>query len=285
MATATRSRPDAIRDLGRRAAEIAETRVPGGSAVAESLARERAAGSGLLAGGVAYRFFIWLVPFGLVLAGIASFWADADPESLESMAKRFGIAGAAAASARAAFETEAHSRWYLLAVGLVLLVWSGTSAVRALRIAYALAWADRLGKLRRPIYASLLFAGVAVGGIVLGLAAQWVRHNAGRGWGLIATLALLVVYLGAATGVMNLLPHGGAPWTALWPGVVLVAVGQELMHVLVTFYLAPKLERSPELYGSLGAATVVLLWLYLTARLFVSAAFLNATLWDRRNRT
>ena len=37
------------------------------------------------------------------------------------------------------------------------------------------------------------------------------------------------------------------------------------MQVLVELYLAPKLSRSPSLYGALGGATVVMLWLYLIA--------------------
>jgi uncharacterized BrkB/YihY/UPF0761 family membrane protein len=46
--------------------------------------------------------------------------------------------------------------------------------------------------------------------------------------------------------------------------------------------LVPRLGRSSELYGSLGAATVILLWLYIIARLITLSAFLNATLWERR---
>jgi uncharacterized BrkB/YihY/UPF0761 family membrane protein len=57
----------------------------------------------------------------------------------------------------------------------------------------------------------------------------------------------------------------------------------QCLHLLVVYYLAAKLERAPELYGALGAATVFLLWLYLIARVIVSAAFLNATLWCRRH--
>ena len=38
----------------------------------------------------------------------------------------------------------------------------------------------------------------------------------------------------------------------------------------VILYIAPKLGRSSELYGTLGSATVVLLWLYLVARLIVA---------------
>ena len=49
-----------------------------------------------------------------------------------------------------------------------------------------------------------------------------------------------------------------------------------------SLYLVPRLGRSSELYGSLGAATVILLWLYIIARLVTLSAFLNATLWERR---
>jgi uncharacterized BrkB/YihY/UPF0761 family membrane protein len=58
----------------------------------------------------------------------------------------------------------------------------------------------------------------------------------------------------------------------------------EEVHLVVVLYLAPRLGRSSSLYGPLGAATVILLWLYLTARMITGAAFLNATLWERRRR-
>jgi hypothetical protein len=44
---------------------------------------------------------------------------------------------------------------------------------------------------------------------------------------------------------------------------------------------APKLTRAPALYGSLGTAATLLAWLFLIARLMVSSAFVNATLWRR----
>ena len=62
---------------------------------------------------------------------------------------------------------------------------------------------------------------------------------------------------------------------------MLVALGTQVIHLAVVLYLAPKIGRSSELYGALGAATVILLWLYLLARLIVAAAFLNAALWAR----
>lgn len=53
------------------------------------------------------------------------------------------------------------------------------------------------------------------------------------------------------------------------------------MYVFVNVYLVPKLGRSIDTYGLLGAASVVLLWLYVIARLITLSAFVNAGLWQR----
>ena len=74
-----------------------------------------------------------------------------------------------------------------------------------------------------------------------------------------------------------------APWTALIPGAVLVGVGIQGLHLFTALYLVPRIGRSSELYGALGTATVILLWLYIIARLITLSAFLNATLWERHH--
>lgn len=279
-----RAKSEELRSIGLRAAETARTRVPGGPAVFESLERERVAGSSLIAGGLAYRLFLWLVPFGVVLAALGSFWAESDSSSVVSTARKFGISGAAARSARAAFTEGAHSRWYLLGIGIVLLLWFGVGAVRALRVAHQIAWAVRAGKLRNPVGASVLFTATVVTVSLLGVGSQWIRHNKGGWFGLLVLVGMFAVYAVVAAWAMSLLPHSDAPTRALLPGAVMAGIGMILVQAFVSVYLAPKLERQPQLYGALGAATVILLWLYIIARLVVSAAFLNATLWDRRRR-
>jgi hypothetical protein len=41
----------------------------------------RELGGGLIADGVAFRIFLWLVPFALVAAAILSFWSEQDPDA------------------------------------------------------------------------------------------------------------------------------------------------------------------------------------------------------------
>lgn len=276
-------RADRARAWAEARLEWAQERIPGAEAALEAAEREGATGGGLLAGGLAYRLFFWLVSLGLVLAAGLSFWAEADPGGLEDAARRSGLAAVAAESAARAVEGEAHNRWYFLGAGLVLVVWFSRKAVRALVLAFALAWGERPPKLQRPTAAGMLFTVAVLATGTVGLALTYLRDTLGVAGVVSATLSL-AFYTCVALWLMTLLPHGEAPWRALLPGAVLVSTGNAGLHVFTTLYLAPRLERSSELYGLLGAATVVLLWLYLAARLLTGSAFLNATLWERRHR-
>ena len=101
--------------------------------------------------------------------------------------------------------------------------------------------------------------------------------------GILGVVLTMLFQTAVAVVVMWLLPRRAERWQELVPGAVLVAVGAQLISLAVVFYFAPKIGRSSELYGTLGTASVLLVWLYLVARLITSGAFLNATLWERRH--
>ena len=277
-----RSRLEEARERMLRANDWASEHVPGADLVALALERERIAAAGLLAGGLAYRLFFWLVPLGLVLAALLSFWVDADRLGAADAAHDFGMSGAAVQSAMDAIADQHHARWYFLGAGIVLVVWFSIGVVRALNVAFSVAWGLRPAKLRRPVTAAVVFTGVVVLVMVVTASTQFLREQLG-GTGLLLTLSLLAFYIGCVLWIMDKLPHRGSSWRDQLPGAVLVGVGTQLIHLAVALYLAPKIGRSSELYGALGAATVLLLWLYLVARLIVAAAFLNAALWEHRN--
>jgi uncharacterized BrkB/YihY/UPF0761 family membrane protein len=71
-------------------------------------------------------------------------------------------------------------------------------------------------------------------------------------------------------------------WTALVPASLLFGAGFEAFSVTVSLSFAPRAARASTLYGSLGVALVLLVSLFLFARLAVAAAELNATLMERR---
>ena len=74
------------------------------------------------------------------------------------------------------------------------------------------------------------------------------------------------------------------PWTALAPAAVLFGAGFQGFTIAVTIWFAPRAARASTLYGSLGVALVLLVSLFLFARLAVVAAELNTTLWERHRR-
>ena len=274
-----RSRLEGAREQMLRANQWANAHVPGAHLVGVALERERIAAAGLLAGGLAYRLFFWLVPLGLLIAAVLSFWVDADRIAAADAARDFGMSGAAVQSAMNAIAEQHYARWYFLLAGLALVIWFGGGVVRALFVAHYVAWGLRPVRLRRPLLAGLVFSGVVVMLMAVSVTAQVLREQLGS-TGLWLPLALAAFYLGSVLWVMDKLPHRSTSWRDLLPGAVLVALGTEAIHVAVVVYLAPKIGRSSELYGALGAATVILLWLYLLARLMVAAAFLNAALWE-----
>jgi uncharacterized BrkB/YihY/UPF0761 family membrane protein len=248
----------------------------------DSIDREQRSGAGLLAGGLAYRLFFWLVSFGLVVAAVTSFWVREDRRSLTDAAKSFGLSGVAAHSATSAVQEGSHARWYLLIAGLILLVYFGVGVVRALRVAAFIAWQLDPVRMRHSLRASAVFTGLFLLGVTATLFASWVRDHSAS-FGVPVTAAAIFVFVALALLAFDLLPRPeGLTWRSFLPGAGLVGCGLTAIHLFTVYYLSEKLERSPKLYGTLGASTVVLLGLFLIARVIVSAMFLNATLHRRR---
>lgn len=259
-------------------------RLPGAPLVREALENERDLGGGLIAGGVAFRIFLWLVPFGLVAAALLSFWSEQDPDGLEDAARSFGVGAAAARAASEALQIGERSALLVLLFGLVLLAWFTIGAVRALVLAHALAWQlkpPRIGRLDRVF---LAFNGLFLLGIIASAGESWLEAQLGRPALVGAALSLAVTTL-IALWAMWLLPHRATQARELLPGALLVAVGSQIIQIAVIFYFAPRLGRSDETYGAFGTSATMLVWLYVIARLVTVAAFLNATLWDHRRRS
>jgi uncharacterized BrkB/YihY/UPF0761 family membrane protein len=258
--------------------------LPGGPLVREVLESERDMGGGLIAGGVAFRIFLWLVPFGLVMAAVLSFWSEQDPDGLESAARRLGVGAAAAEAASVALQIGDRNVFLVLVFGLVLLAWFTVGAVRALVLAHALAWQLQPPRIRRPLRAIAVFNGLFLVAFLLGAGEQWLKAQLGYS-ALLGFAFTLAVTTAIALYALWLLPHRATDVRELLPGALLITVGHQLVQLAVIFYFAPRLGRSEETYGAFGTAATMLVWLYVLSRLITGGAFLNATLWGRRRRT
>jgi uncharacterized BrkB/YihY/UPF0761 family membrane protein len=259
MAAGPQSRKEALAERVATARERVEA-MPGAPLVREVVETERDLGGGLIAGGVAFRIFLWLVPLGLVVAALLSFWVEHDEEGLEDATREFGIGAAAAQAAADALQTGDRNAGLVLVFGLVMLAWFSLGAVRALILAHALAWQLKPPRIRRPFRVIAVFNGLLVGYSALSLGLTWLREQLGT-ISILGTTLTLVATTGVALTAMWLLPRRATTPRDLLPGALLVAVGTQLIQIAVLFYFAPRLGRSEETYGALGTAATLLIWL------------------------
>jgi membrane protein len=137
--------------------------------------------------------------------------------------------------------------------------------------------------MRKPVWAVLVFNGFFLAVALASAGLAWLRAELGL-FGILGVVFAIGFQTVVGLLVMWLLPRRAETWQELVPGALLVALGAQAVSVAVVFYFAPRIARSSELYGTLGTASVLLVWLYVMARLITSGAFLNATLWERRRR-
>jgi uncharacterized BrkB/YihY/UPF0761 family membrane protein len=244
--------------------------------------RDADAGGEIIAGALAYRIFIWLLPLALVAVAGLGFAASASSESTQETARSLGITGLVSNSVAAAAQGQA--RWYALLVGVPLLLYVTRSLLRALIVTHRLLWGDARSAAPRPtVLATLRLLALLLGFGVVSLAASAFREWA-PGPGVLATLLLALPYAGLWLLVSLQLPHRGSDWRALVPGALLCGLGIELLHLLTAYVLEPYAVAKAGTYGAMGAAAALLLGLFLLSRLIVAGALLNATLWERRGR-
>ncbi len=242
----------------------------------------RRAGS-LLAGGIAFRLFLWLLPAAVFAAGVIGLLRPTGSAQPDRVAHTLGLGASVTAIVRQATRESHKGSGLLIAIGLFLMLYAATSLVRALRIAHVFAWEETPRRRPHLIRDGAILSALLVAAFGVETGVSYLRHQVAVGPSLL--LGLIPVLIGGALwlAISYTLPHGEARWTALLPGAVLVGVGMALLHFATVYYFAPKLTRAPALYGSLGTAATLLAWLFVIARVAVSSAFVNATLWRRRH--
>jgi uncharacterized BrkB/YihY/UPF0761 family membrane protein len=263
-------------------AELERARHRSIDAVFEMADRDGEIGGGIIAGALAYRLFIWLLPLALVAVAGLGFAADAASKSPEDTAESLGLEGLISSSIANAANSP--NRWYALLVGIPVLLWATRSMLRVLIGAHRLIWTDvRAAEPKPKLGASLRLLVLLVCFSLVSGAASALRAWS-TGAGVLATLVALVPYAGLWLLVSVRLPHRDAPWTALIPGAAVFALGIELLHAVIVYVIAPWALAKQGTYGALGLAAALLVGLSLISRLVVAAAVVNATLWERRPR-
>ena len=249
----------------------------------EAFESDRARAGGLLAGGLAYRVFLWQIPLALFLVSAFGLITELADEQPSDLARSVGMTAALAGSVAKAVAASGSARWWLMILGAFLTVWAGRGVYRGVRLVSELAWNARA----RPVSslkASLLVTAFGLAIVALQLFLPKVTESLGVP-GILRFVLGLVLASALSLWMLWLLPRGEAPWTALLPGAVLFGVGMRALSLAASTYFAYRLDHSGDLYGAIGIAIVMMLYLFLVARVFVAAQFLNATLYRRRHRS
>jgi uncharacterized BrkB/YihY/UPF0761 family membrane protein len=235
--------------------------------------RNRRVAASVLAGGIAYRIFLWLVPFALVVGGALGL---GDATGIQDALAQGGIPGAVVNAIGDIASAADANAWLLLLAGVPTLLWEGYSGTKALQLTHSLVWNDPPPR-PRPLQSSLAFSGVMCAFIAAVSITWWFRDASTATQ--VVVFAVTIVPLAALWLRVSLrLPHGTASWKALLPGAFLVAVGFQVSHAVVVYLLAPRLEDTTSLYAALGSVTTLLFFMYIAGRIVVTAPILNCSL-------
>ena len=244
--------------------------------------RGRRTGASVLAGALAFRFFLTLLPLTLVTVVGLGFLRSAGGTPSDAL-QQFGIKGVLASTINDSASFSDPGRTAVLIIGIFGVLSGTRTTAAAIRAIHALAWGLPVPRWRQKSVAGLILLGLIIVVMCCGGLATRARADAGVALGLGASVLIALVIGGLWLAVSRLLPHpDGVGWRAFVPGAVMVGVGFAVLQAVTANWVGPKLQHEGALYGSLGVAFVVLGWLYVVGRLLVAAPLLNAAVLEHQ---
>lgn len=230
----------------------------------------------LLASAVAFRAFLWLLPLALVTAGLFSGLAAVVPGSTEDVLAATGVTSTLRDQIAVALDESRRSWWVAVLIGLVLALWTTRTLMRNLVIVNAHVWdAPVPRRSQREVLRATLLFGAAWLGILAAAALVSAVDGLLPGGVVLAFLGQAAVSGGGWLLLTASLPDRRTRWQDLLPGAALFGVGLAALHLVSRVWLPTRIEHSSALYGSLGVAGAVLVWLLAIGQLVVGCAVLN----------
>ncbi len=275
---ALRQRAEVLTDQGKKLVDESRATLPPVAMGFAAFERDSHIGGFLLAGAIAFRLFVFILPVYLLALVIAGAVFAVDPSQTEEVASNAGMSKYLATSIGDAAQTSHKSMWLLVPVTLYAIASAGRSVDKAIAAAHARAWGIPMPK-RKPHYVALGVLGFALSVLLATRMISLIRH------GVLVPVSMVLgglIYFGLWLLASTRLPRrdGVSVWSLL-PGAVMVGVGTQCLYLFNVLYLNHKIQTASAAYGALGVAASALLWLYLLGRLMVASPVLNATLWER----
>ena len=263
-----------------------------GKRFVSELGRDDEAG---LAAELAYRFLFAIFPFGIFVAALTAFIANAvgfqDPTSSIMGAIGDNLPPDVANAIRPQLEAViGQTQPSLLTFGAIAALWAATGGMNALIKALNRAWEVEETRPLLPRYAlaiglTLLASVGLIGAFVTivgaSLLTQQVVQQLGFNQGVVDLLSLLrwplvFVLLSIAVAILyRYAPNLRAPWRWCLVGGAIFSIVWIVATGLFALYVA-NFANYANTYGALGGVIVLMLWFYITAFILCAAAALVA---------
>jgi uncharacterized BrkB/YihY/UPF0761 family membrane protein len=234
-------------------------------------------GGGILAGALAFRIFLFMVPFVYVVFTVLGAVFGAVSQDPAQVARNIGITGVLAS---AVVKTQDQSAWTLavLVTGATFALFlTAGGLLKALYVVHWLIW--RVPRVMPTgLIPRLALTGIALAASALGVAINYVRNSTGIPGTVIAIVMITIASFAFWWWLSWKLPHVPTSARGLIPGALLMAIGVDVLHLLTTYWIGHLVARKTNTYGPVGIALAVLLWVYILGRIIVASAGLNAAL-------
>jgi uncharacterized BrkB/YihY/UPF0761 family membrane protein len=249
-----------------------------------SVELDTAAGGPVLAAAVAFRLFLFMVPYVFVLVygfGLASSASSSDPRDL---AQRAGIAGLLASTIQVADDQSLLTRIVVFVGALYALLSTAKTFLKVLAAVHALAWQIPPRRVRKLTKPALMFILIVTAGLVLIRLIVWLRDQS-----FIAGFTAEILFIAVPTMVwlvisLRFFVHApSAGWRDLLPGAIFVGVGVQVLHFVTVYWITHLLASKSQTYGAIGGALAILFWAYLLGRVLAASAVVNAAAWRQRH--
>ena len=263
--------------------EAARPDTPWIDAVFRTYERDTATGGVVLAGALAFRVFLFLIPYAFTLVvgfGAAASASESDPADL---ARKAGIAGILAHAIGTTRDLSWTERVVTIVIGLFAVFLASRALLKVLRVVHALAWRVRAGKFPSLTKASLVLVGLVTLAIAVSILIGKLRSYSFIA-GLFAVFLTALIPFGIWIFVSWKLPNRATRWEEVVPGAALFGVGLLALHAITIYWIAREVEHKSDTYGAIGGALAILLWAYILGRIMAAAAVLNMALWEQRNQ-
>jgi membrane protein len=213
--------------------------------------------------------FLALFALCVLAVAVVGIFATGNDDVAHDIVSWLGLHGDAATTVTDAVNAAEHSAKVASVVGIIGLVWVGSSFAVAVASAYDLAW----GVPSRATRARLVGLGWLAGSALLLAVGSLVTAGFAALPVLVAPL-VLAVSLGANTILWLwtswILPNRVAPpWRSLLPACVVGAIGLEVLKIAGGYVVPLLVTKSSAVYGTIGAVFALLAWLWVLGRLVV----------------